>query len=207
MAFPDDILGGASRASIGEIGGDPIVLDASVSETHSVSGEVSDHPVETGVDIVDHYRVLPRGLQLEGVVTNSPLTVQYPGASLINSAIGLINGDVDPSANAWKELQRFFDKAVVLDISTSLENYTNMVLTSLDVTRNSGTTNGLFFTLTAREIKFVDTAEGAAITLPVVTVGQAKKSAGKATNTTATAPQATQTSALAQGLDAVTGLF
>ncbi len=196
MAFLDDILGGASRLSIGESGGDPIVVDASVAETHSVAGEVSDHPVESGVDIVDHYRVLPRALQIEAIITNSPLTTGLPGASLINSAIGLIEGDTDPSSNAWEELQRFFDEAVVVTITTSLREYPNMVLTTLDVTRNSGTTNGLHFTTTAREIKFVDTEEGAAITLPKTTTGQATKSAGKATNTDANAAQSDKSSIL-----------
>lgn len=200
MAFIDDILGGASRASFGESGGDPIVLDASVSETHSVQGEVSDHPVESGVDIVDHYRVLPRALQIEGVVTDSPLTTGFPGASLVNSALGLINGDVNPSANAWNEFQRFFDEAVVLTINTSLKVYNNMVLTALDVTRNSGTTGGLFFTASAREILFVDTEEGAALALPTITTGQATKSAGKATNTTANAAQSNKASLLFKAL-------
>lgn len=200
MAFLDDILGGASRASIGETGGDPVVFDASVSETHSVQGQVSDHPVESGVDIVDHYRVLPRALQMEGVITNSPLTVQFPGASLINSAIGLINGSKSPSDNAWAELQRFFDEAVVVTITTSLRAYEDMVLTALDVTRNSGTTNGLFFTVSAREIKFVDTEEGAAITIPDTTVGQKAVSAGKATNTDANGAQSDKASLLFKAL-------
>ena len=133
---------------------------------------------------------------MEGVITNSPLTTGFPGASLVNSAIGLIEGDVDPSSNAWNELNRFFDEAVVVTINTSLTVYENMVLTSLDVTRDSSTTNGLFFTASAREILFVDTQEGAAIALPKTTTGQATKSAGKATNTAANGAQSNKASLL-----------
>lgn len=193
MAFIDDILGGVSRLSIGEPGKAPIIVDASVSETHSVQGEVSDHPVESGVDIVDHYRVLPRAIQIEAVITNSPLVTVSPGGTLISSVRGALDGDVDPSSVAWEELNRFFNEAVVVTITTSLQpEYKNMVLTALDVTRNSGTAGGLFFTVSAREILFVDTQQGEAVTVPVpaVTVGQKKQSAGKSTNTTANAPQA-----------------
>ena len=197
MSFLDDILGGsAERLSIGEAGGDPIVVDASVSESHAVSGEVSDHPVESGIDIVDHYRVLPRQLEIEAIVTDTPISTGLPGATLVNSVVGLINGDEKPSANAWNELNRFFDEAVVLEIFTSLKRYKSMVLTDLQVTRNAGTAQGIRFTATAREIRFVDTEVGGLLADPVSTLGQATKSAGKKTNEDANGQQASQSSAL-----------
>lgn len=196
MAFLDSILGVSKVTDIGETGGDPIVLDASVREVHSVAGELSDHPVEVGIDIVDNYRVLPRVLQIEGLVTDTPLSTEFPGASLINSAIGVIEGDVAPSVNAWQEFQRFFDEAVVLTINTRLKRYTNMVLIALDVTRDANTANGLTFTASAREILFVDTEEGTALTLPVSPTGQKTKSAGKATNTNANGAEASESSGL-----------
>ena len=206
MAFLDSILGGSKVTSIGETGGDPINLDASVREVHSLEGEVSDHPVETGVDIVDNYRVLPRKLQIEGVVTNSPLSTAFPGSSLINSAIGLISGDVAPLVNAWQEFERFFDEAVVLTITTSLRDYENMVLVGLEVTRDAENAEKLTFTAGAREIIFVDTQEGDASLLPDSVLGQASKSAGKATNSAANAAEAQEASAflkLLQGLKVV----
>ncbi len=202
MAFIDDIKDfvlGADRLSIGETGGEPIMLDASVREVHSVSGEVSDHPVESGIDIVDHYRVLPRQVEIEGIVTNTPIVGGIiPGATLVNSVVGLVQGDDDPASNAWNELQRFFDEAVVLTITSSLKTYTNMVLTNLDVTRNSRQANALFFTASARQVRFVTTETGTALGAAASTVGQAAKSAGKQTNKAANAAQATQSSALLQ---------
>lgn len=208
MAFLDDILGGANRLAIGEKGGDPIVVDASVREVHSVTGEVSDHPVESGIDIVDHYRVLPRKIEIEAIVTNTPISTGLPGATLINSIIGLVQGDKDPSSNAWNEFERFFDEAVVLDIKTSLKSYTNMVLTDLAVTRDSKTGQVLSFTASAREVRFVDTQFGEAIALPVSTTGQSEKSAGKKTNASANETQAGASKSLAaKGLDAGIAFF
>ncbi len=200
MAFLDSILGGSKITSIGEAGKDPISLDASVREVHSVQGEVSEHPVEKGVDIVDNYRVLPRQLQIDGVVTNSPLDTQFPGASLINSAIGVINGSKAPIDIAFQEFGRFFDDAVVLTITTSLLDYPNMVLTGLEVTRDADNANKLTFSASAREIIFVKTEEGEAFTLPDSPLGQSAQSAGKATNSSANTAQATESSLLLKGL-------
>lgn len=205
MGLLDSILGGSSRLSIGEDGGDPIVVDASRAEQHSVQGEVSDHPVETGVDIVDHYRVLPRKLEIEAVVSDSPiaggLLGVVPGATAVTGAIssigGLIDGDDKPSINAWHELNRFFDDAVVVTITTSLQTYTHMVLTDLVGTRDAKTAGGLYFSCTAREVIFVETSMGAAAE-PAGPLGQAGKSAGRVTNATSNAAQAKNASALAQ---------
>jgi hypothetical protein len=194
VAFLDSILGGSKVTSIGETGKDPINLDASVREVHSVSGEVSEHPVEKGTDIVDNYRVLPRQLQIDGVVTNSPLSTAFPGSSLINSAIAVLSGDREPIKIAWQEFERFFDEAVVLTITTSLRDYPNMVLTGLEVTRDAGNATKLTFTASAREIIFVDTQEGDALAIPVSTLGQAAKSAGKSTNSAANAAEADEAS-------------
>lgn len=185
MAFIDDIVGlvGSQQTSIGEDGGDPIVLDASVREVHNVSGQITEHPVERGIDIVDNYRVLPRGLEIEGVITNTPIKSNFPGEALINSVVGLVQGDTDPASNAWQELQRFFDEAVVLTITTSLKVYTNMVLSDLTVTRSSGQGQGLHFIASAQEVRFVDTEYGEAIAIPKSPLGQKTKSAGKKTNT------------------------
>ena len=211
MAFLDDVLGtGLQRLAIGEAGGDPIVVDASIREVHSVSGEVSEHPVENGVDIVDHYRVLPRQLDMEAVVSDTPIvssSLSLPGETLLNSAIGLIEGDEKPSTNAWVELQRFFDEAVVLEIKTSLETYTSMVLTDLSVVRDASNGQVLFFSASARQIRFVDTEEGQAIALPAEPSGQKKKSVAKKTNKAANESQGKLTSGLAKGLDAAKNLF
>lgn len=196
MSFLDDLLV-TKRLSLGDPNGSPIVLDASIREVHNVEGELTEHPVEDGADISDHYRVLPRLFELEGVVSDTPIVGRIPGASLISSAVGLIQGDERPSINAWEELNRFFDEKVVVEITSSLQVYPSMVLTSLSVTRSAGQSGGLFFTATARQIEFVATEEGAA--LPAVTTGQKAKSAGKATNTAANGAEQTKSSALLKG--------
>jgi len=48
-------------------------IDVSVHESHGVGAEVSEHPVEFGVNVADHIRPTPRTITIEGLVTNHPI--------------------------------------------------------------------------------------------------------------------------------------
>lgn len=50
-----------------------LTLDASVSEQHQLDSEVTDHPVESGVNFADNIRPLPDMLTLNGVISNTPI--------------------------------------------------------------------------------------------------------------------------------------
>jgi hypothetical protein len=48
-------------------------FDAAISETHTESGTSTEHPVEKGTDISDHFRVNPKSFSMEGLITNHPI--------------------------------------------------------------------------------------------------------------------------------------
>lgn len=83
MAFDDVISGLADRrdvedypdgyVSVTQLG--TVAVDASLQETHTSTGEATDHMVEEGGDITDNYRVLPRRFSIEGVVSNHPINL------------------------------------------------------------------------------------------------------------------------------------
>lgn len=50
-----------------------ISLDASVNEVHRLSAIVTDHPVESGVNISDHVRPDLDRIEIEGVISNTPI--------------------------------------------------------------------------------------------------------------------------------------
>lgn len=228
MAFLDDIQGAVSRLTIGPMpaatgvnsalgtGGEdlgvgesntPIRVDASIRENHSINGEVSEHPVESGADIVDHYSVKPRSISIEGTITNTPIETGFPGQTAVASVTAIANGDEDPVANAWSEIERYFEQAVVLKITTSLKNYDNMVLVSIGVNRSASTGNELRFSLSAREIRIVSTEEAAAIVIPVpvpkTTTGQEEKPRGKKNNKKTKPEEKKKTSFAVQGLQKI----
>lgn len=60
------LYGAGSRAGL-------IELDAIVSEGHELPSEATEHPVEEGVDITDHVRRKLVTLEIQGVVTSTPI--------------------------------------------------------------------------------------------------------------------------------------
>lgn len=59
-----------------------VIIDASVNERHGASAQVTEHQVETGPNIVDHIRPMPRKLTIEGIITNTPIATQFGTRSL-----------------------------------------------------------------------------------------------------------------------------
>lgn len=63
-------------------------IDVSVRESHEITAEVSDHPVETGSNVTDHVRPLPRTISIDGIVTNHPLELplSHAGSARIDTS-------------------------------------------------------------------------------------------------------------------------
>ena len=54
---------------------DKVWVDFTLREVHARGADVTEHPVERGADIADHIRPRLPELQLEGIVTNTPIEV------------------------------------------------------------------------------------------------------------------------------------
>jgi hypothetical protein len=172
MPLLEVIFGQQKRAKIGVV-----TLDASVSETHTKQNEVTDHPVEDGVDITDHVRRLPESVEIDGVISNTPLIFL---ASL--NARSPVDGDNIPTPDraerADKEFRRAMDSGELVNVATSLRDYTNMAITDYTVTRNAETGNILAFTIGMREIVTV-TTERVEIPVPVTPSNSGVSNIGK----------------------------
>ena len=79
MALTEIILGSSQLVTIGpdaqleKLPAGVVEVDASISEVHEVSNDITQFPVESGVTISDHIRPQPRRFTLEGIVTNTPI--------------------------------------------------------------------------------------------------------------------------------------
>lgn len=120
-------------------------IDASLRETHAFDSEVTEHPVEAGADIADHVRARPIIVQIEGVVSNTPI-----GELVANRRAGSI-----PTDDAFKWLMDIRDAREPVSIITALKNYDNMVLESLNVPLDSRTGDALRFTASFKQIVLV----------------------------------------------------
>ena len=52
---------------------DSITIDCSISERHTSVVELTRHPIEEGANPVDHAREQPERVQMDGLLTNTPL--------------------------------------------------------------------------------------------------------------------------------------
>lgn len=172
-----------------QIGG--VTLDVSLSEMHTSANEVTDHPVETGVNIVDHVRAKPFVLRLEGMVSNTPLpsaTATSTPRELRTKSGKVIQvasrSSASPKAagTAYRELLRLRDDATLVTVVTGLARYDNMVVESLEVPRDAKTGQALRFSMSLKQIR-------QAVLQTAVIVPTALKSKGKVPTKTTSAEE------------------
>lgn len=159
-------------------------LDASITEGHSAEVEATEHPVEKGANISDHARVKPETLQMEGLISATPIG-KDPGLDYIETA--------------YATLRKLKDARELLTIVTALRTYDNMMLVKLDVPRDAHSGDALRFTATFKEIRL---AEVQSIQVQTRKVPKAK---GKTKTGAAVAPpvkeEEVRTSLLQEGVD------
>lgn len=128
-------------------------MDLAISETHGFEASVTEHPVERGADMVDHVRARPIEIELECVVSDTPI-----GAIAADPTRQAEGQDAPlPSEDAYARLQAIRDARQPVTIETSLGTWTSMALVMLSVPRSRETTGGLFFTATFRQVRVVET--------------------------------------------------
>lgn len=153
------ILFTKTKAKIGAV-----VLDASLSEAHNTSNDVTDHPVEKGADITDHVRQKPKTLRLTGLVSNTPLP--DPGKP--------VEFKPEAASTAYQDLMRLADQGETITVVTALRTYEDMVIESLDVPRDASLGQTLQFTCSLKQIRSVETRR-----VTVSRVSKAKVDGGK----------------------------
>lgn len=153
-----------------------IEIDATVSEQHVASAQVTEHQVERGAAIADHIRALPQRLTLEGVVSNSPIalpgtqtrgvtaamqkqTASTPGGGAVQFAALTFDGPLDRVRDVYAELVDAVKAGALWTITTSLAQYDEYAATSLPVPRDPSTGDSLRFTMEFTELRFVDAVE------------------------------------------------
>ncbi len=122
-----------------------VELDASLEENHTAENEITQFPVEVGVDITDHVRKLPEGVTIRGVVTDHPLVL---GGAFRSGR----------STDAYQEFLVMLNQAQFVAVVTTLRQYANMVVQRMEVPRNSRRGSSVEFVLTLREVKTAEVA-------------------------------------------------
>jgi hypothetical protein len=133
-----------------------IVMDAALSEQHSFGAEVTEFPVEDGSNINDNVRPLPFSLRIDGFLSDFPLEGI---AKLIPSSSIIPRQTKGPkrSQNELEKLIKLRDQGRPIKVTTGLKIYENMVVESIDVSRDKSTASGIKLSLSLRQIKIVRT--------------------------------------------------
>ena len=151
LAWGDPTTDPAS--AIGSLG-----FDVVLAEEHDLSAVVTDHAVESGINIVDNVRPLPDRITLEAFISNSPvnspdaqrqgMAIDIPQSgqggllaggtgALISGAVAALSGPEGNPADPTNALQRFlgFAKSLPTTLSPLVDQFvgdTDYVRTSLD---------------------------------------------------------------------------
>lgn len=146
-------------------------IDASLSETHTLSSEATEFPVESGADLTDHIRRLPIEVTIEGIVSNTPIGAVAAARATETAELGE-ELEVLPADEALARLERIYERRQPVTIQTELKLYERMAMTSLEIPRDRTTGRALMFTATFRQIKIVTNER---TTIKTATPGGANK--------------------------------
>lgn len=168
-----------------------ILLDASVSETHTSAASITSHPVERGANITDHVHREPDTITIQGIISNTP--TRFPegtvGVALIRSVANLVSGvSNDLAKTGYEQLRQLVEGKELIKIVTTLREYNDMLLENLTVTRDADNGDCLNFSVTARQVRLISTSSVAAIPSPKEPKKASKKSLGKQSKQEVPAP-------------------
>lgn len=156
-------------------------IDAVLNETHTSNSEATEFPVESGADLTDHIRRLPKEVSIEGIVSDTPIGTMALLRDLDGGVTDLNGEPVLPSDQAIAHLERIEERRLPITIQTGLgarkgrsggKVYERMAMTELEIPRDPATGNALRFTAKFRQITIVTNER---TTVPTATPGGSGK--------------------------------
>ena len=149
-----NILFGTKTTQIGNI-----QLDVATQETHNARSYTTTNPVEDGVDITDHVRLMPLEITLTGVISDTPSVfnlIKNPSLSTTNFVTTIL-GTSKRSIDAYNKIMELRKSRTPFTVITNLNVYDDMILEDFTVERNAYTANAIHFTAKMKQIKIVGT--------------------------------------------------
>ena len=114
-----------------------VELDVTLREDHNYSSRVTTYPIEDGSILTDHIINDPTTLTLEGIITDTPLSI-----------LSLFNRSVD----AFNRLIEIHEKKELVTVVTGIKTYPKMAITQLNIPRTISTGQSLKFTIELQNV-------------------------------------------------------
>jgi hypothetical protein len=146
---------------IGEksIGG--FVIDAFLVESYNYANRLTNLTVEEGSNVSDHVVEEPDTIDIEAFIgqTKFETNANPPGADIDLSEIEIPDDPKSRIRQAYHELLRMKRERQPVDVVTGLDTFTDMVITTFNISRDVETGEDLPFTMSFQNIKIVKSEE------------------------------------------------
>jgi hypothetical protein len=160
-----------------------IEFDATLREVHTAAGTVTEHPVEKGSKVSDHFRPSQQRLSIEAVISNTPITpiggksgsvravnlevkdttivgpgVRIPQRKTQGAQVLQFSQQFDRVKDVVAELRTLAKAGTLLEIVNGIVDYQDMVILNQVTPRASTDGSSVTVTIDAVHISFVETS-------------------------------------------------
>lgn len=120
-----------------------VSFDAVLSEEHTASSNITLQPVEQGADIADHIIRNPETINIEGIISNTPLK------QTIDRRISFL----DAAQRAFDDIYETWETKRLVTVITNYRRYTDMAITNINAPRDANTGDSVNLNITLRKIR------------------------------------------------------
>lgn len=132
-------------------------IDASISEIHGVSADISDHNVEIGQNPTDHIRPKPTMLSLQCLITSDDPNAGYIVGTDFTKLKAIAPSGYDYVGDTYAQLRAGVEAGAIFSVTTTLDKYDNMGVTNFSVPRSAENGTDLLFDLDLKVLNLIDT--------------------------------------------------
>ncbi len=156
-----------------------LAFDVVTGETHTVTNEITEHPVESGANVTDHVRSTLDTIHLDVFVSNSPVmltdrfnldlgltvgvhsavSLQRPGDQRLDELAATVvtfPNPVNYVSETYRLLRKMRDDAELVTVVTPLWDYTGMIIKEVSIPRTSQEGTGAKMTIELKQIRLVE---------------------------------------------------
>lgn len=162
-----DILSTLFRQQTRKI--DILIPSVVVSEKHSDTLEITEHPVEIGAAVADHAYKKPAEVVMEVGFAGGGALLDFASNLTATSLLGM------SPQETYQEILNLQERRIPFDVVTGKRLYRNMLIRGLEVTTERTTENVLSAVLTLREVLISQTQ-------PITVADKANMKAGVSTS-------------------------
>ncbi|MGR7849497.1 phage baseplate protein [Klebsiella aerogenes] len=130
-----------------------IVPSVVVSEKHSDTLEITEHPVETGAPVSDHAYKRPSEVVMEVGFAGGGSLLDFIDTSSLGITLGL------SPKETYQQILDLQTSRIPFDVVTGKRLYSNMLIRAIEVTTDRTSENVLMAVLTLREVIITQTQQ------------------------------------------------